>query len=204
MGLSKSVSGFNSLPNVPDELDGIVKTDDNDSKGVYAGSEYLNEAFDFRTLRNNLRGHQILHIATHGNFQPGRPEDSYLLLGTGDKLAIPEIAKLPALNDLHLVTLSACETALGGEGNDGVEINSISYYFLNQGAKAVLASLWLVNDASTAQLMQDFYQNLSQEMPITKAEALRQAQLKMLYSKASLNFSHPYYWSAFILIGNGF
>lgn len=228
MGLSNAVGGFNALPNVPDELDGVVRSDNNDPKGVYAGREYLNEAFDFRALRNNLRGQQILHIATHGDFKPGRPEESYLVLGTGDKLAIPEISTLRSLSDVNLVVLSACETALGGEGTDGVEINGISYYFLNQGAKTVMASLWLVNDASTAQLMQDFYSNLARETPITKAEALRQAQLKMLRGEVSREggsdrglvevrpvaeyetegsaseFAHPYYWAAFILIGNGF
>ncbi|MGD2182152.1 tetratricopeptide repeat protein [Lusitaniella coriacea] len=229
MGLSNAVEGFNPLPNVLDEIDAVVRTDANDSQGVYPGFAYLNDAFDFPTLRNNLRGNQILHLATHGDFKPGRPEESYLVLGTGEKLAIPEISTLRYLNSVHLVVLSACETALGGEGTDGVEINGISYYFLNQGAKAVMASLWLVNDASTAQLMQDFYGNLAGEQPVAKAEALRQAQLKMLrdeklseededrgivavrpvgeVSETEVNafgFSHPYYWAAFILIGNGF
>lgn len=229
MGLSNAVEGFNPLPNVLEEIDAVVRTDARDSKGVYPGFAFLNDAFDFRTLRNNLRGNQILHLATHGDFKPGRPEESYLVLGTGEKLAIPEISTLRYLNNVHLVVLSACETALGGEGTDGVEINGISYYFLNQGAKAVVASLWLVNDASTAQLMQGFYGNLAGERPIAKAEALRQAQLKMLrderlseeegergivavrpvgeVSETEVNafgFSHPYYWAAFILIGNGF
>jgi CHAT domain-containing protein len=136
--------------------------------------------------------------------------------------------------DVQLVVLSACESALGGN-LDGIEISSMSYYFLSRGAKAVMASLWLVNDASTSQLMQQFYSNLAigtPTAPVTKAEALRQAQLSMLHGKAltTINavgraiievrprlsssaastdskapgFSHPYYWAPFILIGNGF
>jgi CHAT domain-containing protein len=131
---------------------------------------------------------------------------------------------------LQLVALSACETALGGTGQDGTEIAGISFYFLNNGAKAVMASLWAVNDGSTSLLMQQFYKNLAtSQQPITKAEALRQAQLSLLTKQVSAkdapqrgdgdvfldpksgaqlprsrtpDFSHPYYWAPFILIGN--
>lgn len=233
LGLSNAVPGFNPLPNVPAELDAIVRKQPNDTKGIYPGIEFLNQAFDFRALRDNLLGHKVLHVATHGKFVPGSPDDSYLLLGTGERLTIPTIKTLQDLSDVHLVVLSACETALGDTGQDGNEINGISYYFLNSGAKAVMASLWLVNDASTSQLMQNFYSNLAQEptqAPMTKAEALRQAQLSLLRgdtsttgntsSRTSLaaqprlesstiannntpSFSHPHYWAPFILIGNG-
>ncbi|HAJ58446.1 MAG TPA: hypothetical protein DCP31_03585 [Cyanobacteria bacterium UBA8543] len=234
LGLSNAVAGFNALPNVPIEIDAIVRKQQDDTKGIYPGLEFLNQAFDFRTLRDNLFGHKILHIATHGEFVPGRPNDSFLLLGTGDKLTIPQIETLQDLGDVHLVVLSACQTALGGTDQDGVEISGISYYLLNTGAKAVAASLWLVSDDSTSQLMQQFYSNLAKgtaTASITKAEALRQAQLSLLHSKNSTrantdnrslsvifrpssstlstnntasNFSHPYYWAPFILIGNGF
>ncbi len=146
MGLSEAVAGFSPLPNVPPELDAIVLSTDNDPLGIYSGNEFLNEDFNLETLRKNLRERQVLHLATHGEFNPGRPEDSYLVLGNGEKLAIPEISKLyRQLSDVHLVVLSACETALGGSDVDGNEINGISYYFLNYGAEAVIASLWLVN-----------------------------------------------------------
>ncbi len=231
LGLSDAVADFNPLPNVPIEIDAIVRKQPDDTKGIYPGLEFLNQAFDFRVLRDNLIGRKILHIATHGKFVPGRPNDSFLLLGTGDKLTIPQIETLQDLSDVHLVVLSACETALGGTDQDGVEISGISYYLLNTGAKAVAASLWLVNDASTSQLMHKFYGNLAQgtdKAPITKAQALRQAQLGMLRSDAATaqnpdsrtifsvvsglrtnstnstapGFSHPYYWAPFILIGN--
>ncbi|NEQ70723.1 MAG: CHAT domain-containing protein, partial [Symploca sp. SIO2D2] len=231
LGLSKAVPGFNALANVPKELDAIVRQSSNDQQGIYPGLQLLNEAFDFRALRDNLQEHRILHVATHGEFVPGNPEDSYLLLGTGEKLAIPDIRTLQDLRDIHLVVLSACETALGGPDQDGVEIAGISSYFLRGKAKAVMASLWLVNDASTSQLMQHFYSNLAQGTtaePMTKAEALRQAQLSMIQenieatedaedraiiapvsssgsgNSRAAGFSHPYYWAPFILIGNGF
>jgi CHAT domain-containing protein len=230
LGLSEAKAEFNPLPNVPVELDAIVRQSESDSQGIYPGSEYLNSAFDWRTLRDNLSTHNILHIATHGKFEPGNADASFLLMGDGEKLPIPKIETLKNLSNLQLVALSACETALGGTGQDGTEISGISYYFLNNGAKAVMASLWAVNDGSTSLLMQQFYKNLAtSQQPITKAEALRQAQLSLLNKQVTAkdapqradadvaldpkpgaqlprrsapDFSHPYYWAPFILIGN--
>ncbi|MBW4670502.1 MAG: CHAT domain-containing protein [Cyanomargarita calcarea GSE-NOS-MK-12-04C] len=230
LGLSNPVPGFSALPNVPAELNAIVRQKPNDRRGVYPGDEFLNQQFDYRTLRDNLKGRKILHIATHGVFVPGRQNESYLLLGTGEKLPISKIENLEDLSDVHLVVLSACETALGETAKDGIEISGISFYFLNRRAKAVIASLWLVNDASTTQLMQQFYTNLATDNHPTKPEALRQSQLSLLYGKNSkktsdrergaiepkpiagksprnqhsgTGYSHPYYWAPFILIGNG-
>ncbi len=233
MGLSNAVSGFNPLPNVPAELDAIVRNKTKDTQGIYPGEEFLNGAFDFRTLRDNLTGHKILHLATHGAFVPGSSDKSYLLLGTGEQLTIPKINALTGLSNIHLVVLSACQTALAGPLQDGVEIASAANYFLKGGAKAVMASLWSVDDASTSLTMQQFYKNLATgtpQKPMTKTEALRQAQLSLLQGKVtaadapqrsiivvspvsggqsttvksnSPEFSHPYYWAPFILIGNG-
>jgi CHAT domain-containing protein len=217
---------------VPVELDAIVKSSQSAS-GIFAGKRLLNAEFTSKTLRNNLSGYNILHIATHGEFVPVDANASFLLLGDGTKLIIKDIKN--AIDDLyqvHLVVLSACQTALGDKGEDGVEISGLSYYFLNGGAKAVIASLWSVNDDSTSQLMKRFYTNLAKgtaQAPMSKIEALRQAQLGLLRSNESgqesdqrgnfvtvevrpienvqpakkNNFAHPYYWAPFILIGNG-
>ncbi|MBD1903800.1 CHAT domain-containing protein [Trichocoleus sp. DQ-A3] len=229
MGVSKAFPGFSALENVPIELASIVEQQGRDQQGVYPGLEFLNEAFNFRALRDNLAGNKVLHIATHGKFESGRPEDSFLLLGTGDRFSVEQIQKLQNyMADIHLVVLSACETALGGPDHNGIEMSGISYYFLSNGAKAVMASLWLVNDGSTSLLMQQFYKNLAAGT-MTKAEALQQAQLSLLQGKVTAkdtpqrsdayvtldpalgaqlprsrtpDFSHPYYWAPFILIGN--
>jgi len=226
MGVSKAFPGFDALKNVPSELANIVQQTGKTNAGIFPGSEYLDEAFNFRSLRDHLQGIKILHIATHGKFESGRPADSFILSGTGDKLTVEQIQTLQNyMADTHLVVLSACETALGGIDTDGIEMSGISFYFLTNGAKTVIASLWVVNDASTSELMQQFYQNLSTGT-MTKSEALREAQIAMIQGKnlsssnrdrssvnmlgqsknselISRNLSHPYYWAPFILIGNG-
>ena len=97
-------------------------------------------------------------------------------------------------NPIELLTLSACQTALGDEraalGLAGVAIKT--------GAQSVLASLWFVNDESTTLLMQEFYRQL-QKPDMTKAKALQQAQIKVATEQ---RFRHPAYWAAFLLIGN--
>lgn len=196
---------YDPLPNVPAELNAIIQQkSQTQSNNGFSGSKFLNQSFNFRALRDNLIRHKILHIATHGKFVAGRPEDSFLVLGSGEKLTIPEIKTLQDLSNIHLVVLSACETALGGADQDGVEISGLSSYFLNNGAKAVMASLWSVDDASTSVLMAEFYRALAAstaQKPMTKAEALRQAQLSLL--REGGNFARPYFWAPFILIGNG-
>lgn len=187
------------LPNVEKEIDNIVK--------IYPGLKFLNEKFDFRTLRDNLAGKQILHLATHGQFisdKKNKTYESYVLLGKDERLTTSKIKKLTGLDKIHLVVLSACRTALADSlEQDGIEINSTAYEFMIGGAKSVIASLWEVSDPSTAQLMEEFYKNLATGK-MTKSEALRKAQLSLLHpTNKSTEYSHPYYWSPFILMGNG-
>lgn len=210
LGMSTGAAEFPALPNVISEIDNIVKTGANDPVGIYPGRQYLDRNFNFRALADNLRDFRVLHIATHGKFTPGLPSNSYLLLGTGEQLTIDRIQTLQNRNFLHLVVLSACETGLTGPDAEGLEIAGLGYYFsVADGAKAVMASLWRVNDSSTSEFMQRFYANLGNEtQPITKAAALRQTQLSFLHpattdQPSKHDFSHPYYWAPFFIIGNG-
>ena len=214
-------SGYKPLPHVVTEIDGIVRENHpNDQQGIYPGNQFLNEAFTKDALRDNLTGRKLLHIATHGEFVPGNQYDSFLILGDGKKLSIPDIQILDDyLDDVHLVVLSACETAVGEsfltdpKQEEGIEINALSFYFLSGGAKTVMASLWRVDDPSTSQLMQRFYCTLANGNPsITKTQALKKAQESLLkntplYCEQSTSdntdFAHPHYWAPFILIGNG-
>ena len=211
--------GEDSLPHVIPEINNIVKENSADQQGIYNGKKFLNKDFTFTSLRDNLAGRKLLHIATHGEFSPASLYDSYLMLGDGKKLRIPELEILDDyLDDVHLVVLSACETALGDSFIDnprqeeGIEINALSYYFLSGGAKTVMASLWRVDDSSTSELMQKFYCTLANGgNQITKAQALKDVQVSLINNQPldcdlpiteNKDFSHPYYWSPFILIGN--
>ena len=229
MGAS-TFPNLNSLDNVPAELDAITKTGSSgDQEGIYPGSKFLNSTFDYEALKSSLgKGtYRILHLATHGAFKPGRPEDSYLVPGRGQNLTTELIDQLGnhGLGDIHLVVLSACETAVGDRASDGIEIPGISYFFLKNEVKSVMASLWNVNDASTALIMQQFYKHVATGK--TKAEALQAVQQDLIRVKLTAqdaparadvivtakpgrrtaqgvksDFSHPYYWAPFILIGN--
>jgi len=122
---------------------------------------------------------------------------------------------------VNLLTLSACETALSGEKANGVEVESFGVLAQRQGAEAVMATLWPVADVSTPLLMREFYRLRETNPGMTKAEALRRAQVALLTGEikptnagadnrglmlgveaADASFAHPFYWAPFILIGN--
>lgn len=215
-GVTAGHPGFAPLPGVRRELETIFG-----SAGVLDGATALDAGFDEASLKKTLlRKPAILHIASHFNLLPGREDDSFLLLGDGAHLALSKIRKTRALRfqGVDLLTLSACQTARGG---DGAEIDGFGATAQLNGAGAVMASLWPVSDAATPRLMHDFYAGLMQQ-GLDKAEALRRAQVAMLHSagqvkadadraaaaldapdaKPKAGFDHPYFWSAFVLMGN--
>jgi CHAT domain-containing protein len=235
LGLSQAVTltnpnrTFAELPYVPTELQGILPATrtsaSRTSASRFSGSTWLDRDFTRKRLEDGLltQSPNILHFATHGEFVPAEPSQSYLVLGDSTPFEISQIQYLTNLSNVHLVVLSACETALGGSDRNGLEIAGIASYFLGDEskAKAVLASLWKVNDPATSLLMTQFYAQLSQGK-LSKSHALRQVQLDLLNSPLTLkdaaaragarpynpdkkrpkNLSHPYYWAPFILIGN--
>ena len=180
---------------------------------------------DFTTDTTYLMNrHNIVHIATHASFVPGRAEESFILFGDGSTVSLRDVSSW-RLPDVDLVVLSACETGVGDELGDGREILGLGYQMQKAGASAAIASLWAVSDGGTQTLMDAFYANLNQQM--TKAEALLQAQIALITSDLTASgvergasvevistrtglplsvansLSHPYYWAPFILIGNG-
>lgn len=150
-----------------------------------------------------------LHFATHAVAENDMPLFSRLLLERSETddgdLTVREIFEL-GLNT-GLVTLSACETgrSFSASGNDRVEEDRLGLIeaFLHAGSENVLASTFPVSDRSTTYFMKGFYSNLREK---DKAEALALAQRAMIRSALSTpgsNFSHPKYWSPFILVGTG-
>jgi CHAT domain-containing protein len=122
------------------------------------------------------------------------------VLGDGSRLTLDAIAELD-FHELRLVTLSACQSGLGGANtDDGREIEGLSAIVQRRGAENVVASLWRVEDRSTARLMREFYDSLpSQHGDV--AAALRRSQLKVRNQRdgGRRPWQHPYYWAGFQL-----
>lgn len=153
-------------------------------------------------LERDLKDYRILHFATHGMADGRHPLLSGLLLSTIDEQGHGQNGLLQ-LHDIYglrlnaeLVVLSACQTGLGkelpGEGFVG-----LTQGFLYAGSRSVVASLWQVEDNSSATLMKNFYQGLLEEGD-TPAVALRRAKLMMYRQEYHQS---PYYWSAFVMQG---
>jgi CHAT domain-containing protein/tetratricopeptide (TPR) repeat protein len=165
-----------------------------------ATTRYIDRDFSLAAVKPEFYQYNILHFATHATFVSGAPEDSFILFGNGDTANLRDVESW-SLNNIDLVVLSACETGVGGLGT-GEEILGLGYQFQLSGARSVMASLWKVSDTGTQALMTTFYASLAQGM--SKAEALQAAQVALIESTdGEQNYSHPYYWAPFILIGNG-
>lgn len=182
LGLTQPKPGFVALPAAGAELRSIVRTGDN-PRGMLSGSIQLDEQFGRREFEAALTGSaNIVHVASHFDFKPGDESRSVLLLGKGNEtLSLGELAVLD-FSHVDLLTLSACETAVGGgENENGAEVEGLAAVVLKAQGQAVLASLWKVADASTAELMRVFYaQRVAGGAPVSRAQALRQAQLALL------------------------
>ena len=215
-GVTKALDGSPALPAVREELDGVGS--------ILHGEIKLDDAFTADAMRETLlKHHPVVHIASHFRFQPGDQSQSFLLLGDGRHLSLAELKNFPNLfGGVQLLTLSACNTGVG----DGAEVEGFGTLAQRQGAKAVIASLWPVSDASTTRLMLEFYRLRKASPALTKLEALREAQLSLLHegepSRAAPDgtdrglkipernaaarpmprFQHPYYWAPFFLMGN--
>ncbi|HTO59035.1 MAG TPA: CHAT domain-containing protein, partial [Pseudomonadales bacterium] len=145
-------------------------------------------------IKQLANGFTMLHFATHGRFDANAPLSSGLYLAKGSEAdGVLTVSDLYSLRwDVDLVTLSACETGLGKVAN-GDDVIGLTRGFLYAGARSIVASLWEVDDAATAQLMESFYRNLADH---GKREALRLAQIE-----TRQRYPQPWYWAAFNLLG---
>ncbi len=186
---------FTALKNVNDELNTIQSTLD--------ATILLNSQFTAANLAQQLESQptSILHLASHGQFS-SNPDDTFLLLWQ-KLLTIQDFSRLlknrkqALTNPIDLLVLSACETAIG----DKRATLGLAGMAIRTGAASTLATLWQVNDASTASLMQNFYQQLRQSPNINKAQALQQAQLA-LWNNLEKDWQVPAFWAAYVLVGN--
>ena len=215
-GVTQAVAGFQPLPGMADELcyvvhgpiSGLVThsaacrgADAGD--GALPGEGFADSAFTARRFETSLRAphsYTVLHVGTHFSLRPGNAMRSFLVLGDGSRLMLDQLAALD-FTGLDLVTLSACQTAMGGgQTDDGREIEGLSAIVQQRGAKQVIASLWQVEDESTAQLMHGMYLALAAH-GTDVASALRQAQqrLRAQVSGGRHPYAHPYYWAGFVV-----
>jgi CHAT domain-containing protein len=220
MGAEK-FQDMSSLPVVPKELEMITKK-------LWSGEYFLNEQFTYKRLQSysQRKRFKIIHLATHAEFNEGNPSNSFIQLWD-TKLGLHQLRNLHwnQQPQVELLVLSACNTALGSKdaemGFTGLAIQA--------GVKSALGSLWPVDEdnGGTVALMLGFYHYLSQPDVKIKAEALRRVQIAMLKGQlrverrqlvgldklepiplpqlsglADKDFSHPYYWAGFTMIGS--
>jgi CHAT domain-containing protein len=204
LGASRSAPAFGNiaLPAVREELCGIVH--DNACSGAITGQRYEDNKFNNDELRHLLGpGNKderatVVHLATHYSVAK-----SLLLLGSSEALPLDDLVRMDLhLNRYDLITLSACDSAVGGAG-----VESLAGLLQEHDAKAVLATLWSVQDEGTAKLMVQFYRDRGEQRKGTKAKALQMAQLALLRGDVKSDDAHidlrqPYFWAPFVLMGN--
>ena len=209
MGVSEQpqVQGyaFQKLPAVDEELKEV-------SQQLPNNDVLLNQDLSLAALRQTLeqKDYRILHMATHGTFGFD-PSSNFVVMGakqTGlldefnETLTISDLDELirsvgdPNREPIELLTLTACETAVG----DNRATLGLAGVAIRAGVRSAIATLWSVSDASSADLISQFYSNL-QDPTLTKARALQQAQISMIEAEGTPNI-HPYRWAPFTLIGN--
>lgn len=191
-GLTKARQGFSPLPNVTVELEKI--------QAEVEGQVLLDEQFTRSALQSAIGAlpFPVIHLATHGEFS-SQLENTFVLTWD-DRITINQLNTLLQTTDLtrrrpiELLVLSACKTA-DGDNRAALGLAGVA---VRAGARSTLATLWSVSDEATPVLMEQFYQELAKGT-VTKAEALRRSQLALLHNP---QYSRPYFWAAFVLVGN--
>jgi CHAT domain-containing protein len=190
---------FTRLPYTREEVLGISKLYSAAQREIYLGDQAREET----VKSEKMDQFRYIHFASHGFIDESKPGRSGILLSRDAHsaedgvLQMGEIMRLKLNADL--VTLSACNTGLGKLVN-GEGILGLTRALFYTGARNITVSLWNVNDSSTSALMKAFYENLNRGM--SKSAALRQAKLTLLHGK-EVAWHHPYYWAAFVLVGEG-
>lgn len=183
---------FKQLKGVTTELHTIFRAKP-DAGGILPGAVFTDAAFTRDAFFKSLEAHRpLVHIASHFLFRPGDGSRSFLLLGDGTPLSLDELkGRGRVFEGVELLTLSACNTAAQRPDADGREIDGFAELAQRLGAGAVMATLWPVSDNSTPHLMSGFYRLRQHTHGITKAEALRRAQLSLLNGTSQVEIALP-------------
>ena len=189
------------LPEAEQEVKALGRLYGASRSKVYVGAEAREDR-----VKTEASGAKILHFATHGVLNNASPLYSHLALaggGAGEDglLEAWELMQLDLRADLAV--LSACETARGRVGS-GEGMVGFSWAMFLAGVPSIVVSQWKIESAGTRDLMVNFHRGLiasgSGKVKVTKTEALRQAALKLMKNPET---SHPFYWAAFVLVGDG-
>ena len=192
---------FPPIPKVEDELKRI--------KQIFGDSEILlNNEFTPTSLQQKLQESDfpVVHLATHGRFSStsdqtfilsGAEEPDNPIINVNQFDNLLRVGSLRRSQPIELLVLSACNTAEG----DNQAVLGLAGVAVRAGARSTIATLWGADDDATSFLMGKFYENLAADTQLTKAQALKEAQLDLLKTEDS-QYRHPYYWAPFVLIGN--
>lgn len=207
-----------ALPGVEAELSALATLGPEPRAHSSRDRVQRDQAFTEHTLRDTLAAApSVVHIASHFHLAAAEEESSYLLLGDGERLPLSRLAQMP-WDRVHLVLLSACDSAIGDAARQGREFNGLASVLRQAGVGNVLASLWPIGDASTASFMREFYRpmaaahitagrtarpNGQHAGPMPDATWLTQAQRRWLVRHAGGAQAHPYHWAAFAWWGSG-
>lgn len=192
-----SNGNLNALPGTEEEVKEIAQLFS--SRNLKSETLIKDQADEDHIKSASIKNYKYLHFATHGIVDEQNPELSRIFLNQGTNedgnLFSGEIYNLEL--DADLVTLSACETGLG-KISKGEGVIGLSRALVYAGAHHIIVSFWSVADASTSQLMRDFYTQLLTNNNSNFSAALRASKLKMIKDKT---YSAPYYWAPFVIIG---
>jgi CHAT domain-containing protein len=206
---------LSALPAVAMEIDALVRSEKN-PLGMLEGEKFMDAKFtvdEWKRFIDATPGgsparKSVIHVATHFETKPGDWGNSFLLLGTGDRFPVSELKNRLTTNleDIDLLTLSACSTEFADQAN-GTEFEGLGALFQTKGVRSVIGTLWRVQDDGGAALTTAFYKARGEERNMSKAAALQDAQVKMISGtiispRQSIDLTHPYYWAPFVLMGN--
>ncbi|WP_068972683.1 CHAT domain-containing protein [Calothrix sp. PCC 6303] len=194
-GLSASRLNFSSLPSVIKE---VKQIESEIPSKILLNDKFTKAAFQAQVASAPF---PVVHLATHAQFS-SQAEKTFILtwdekINVKDLSSVLQTVELSRSKSLELLVLSACQTA-SGDARSALGLAGVA---VRSGARSTIATLWRVNDEASATLMSKFYEELSESRKsrVSKAEALRRAQLSVLNDP---KYKSPYYWGAYVLLGN--
>jgi CHAT domain-containing protein/tetratricopeptide (TPR) repeat protein len=221
LGVTGAPVGSPPIRHVKENIDYATSTFSSNS------SPLLDNKFTFENLQLSIAKQKrtLLYFDTHAHFNYEAPLNSYIVMGkrksaeSNEQLFVSDIPSLPGLGSVHLVVISACNSAFSLSSGKGLTGFATSFMVgaFDGGSDAVLGTIWDVHDLSTSKFMNKFFKTLrmkEKNASTTKAFALREASVCMIQKLSDClpepsqdpneptDYSNPYYWAPFILIGN--